>query len=50
MTNKVKKEYVAPMVESLEAHVERGFAGSGNSEPSTNPEQIGDSGYVYEID
>ena len=28
MTNTKKRKYVSPMVEQIEAHVEKGFAGS----------------------
>ena len=33
MIKQKKKEYQTPMVELMEARVERGFAGSGNTEP-----------------
>ena len=33
MIKQKKKEYQSPMVELIEARVERGFAGSGSSDP-----------------
>ena len=45
-----KKEYDAPMVEQIEARVEKGFTTSSNVEQTTNPEQIGNSGFVYDLD
>jgi len=40
MIKQKKKEYQTPMVELMEARVERGFAGSGN----TDPQPLGTSG------
>lgn len=48
LKNKQEKEYITPTVEQLEARVEKGFAGSGGT--TTQPEQIGSSGYEYNFD
>ena len=40
MIKQKKKEYQTPMVELMEARVERGFAGSG----STAPQPLGTNG------
>ena len=45
-----KKEYDAPLVEQIEARVEMGFTTSSNVEQTTNLEQIGNSGFVYDLD
>ena len=34
MTTTMKKEYNAPVVELIETHVEKGFAGSNGAEPN----------------
>lgn len=38
----VKKAYMTPMVEVMNARVEKGFAGSGSVTPTPGPGQQGD--------
>ena len=49
MTEKRKQEYDAPMVELIEARVEKGFQTSMNNQMnSTNTEGVPDSGNNYD--